>query len=119
MPRSDFASHGTTDTAIVPSAARTTSGNASIGAGWGFSQRLVLYVHVTAASGTTPTLVVNLEDSHDGTNYATVASTSPNITAAGYHRLGVTVPFGENLRVSWVIAGTTPSFTFSVSVYSE
>jgi hypothetical protein len=105
--------------ALEASAARTASGNGQTWHNFGPAKSLRLYVHVTAASGTAPTLVVNLQDSHNGTDWVTVASTTPNITAAGVYALNVESPFGDIIRATWTIGGTTPSFTFSVHAYAQ
>jgi hypothetical protein len=70
-------------------------------------------LNVTAASGTAPTLNVLIEDTLDGLNYNTIGTFAQK-AAAGREVINVTVPFSETLRVSWTVAGTNPSFTFSV-----
>jgi hypothetical protein len=97
---------------VIESLARTTNGNSGdLRAIGGESVRAQL--NVTAASGTTPTLNVLIEDTLDGTNFNTIGTFAQK-TAAGREIINVTVPFSETLRVSWTIAGTNPSFTFSV-----
>jgi hypothetical protein len=97
---------------VIESSARTTNGNSGdMRAIGGESVRCQL--NVTAASGTTPTLNVLIEDTLDGINFNTLAAFTQK-TAAGREIINVTTPFSENLRVSWAIAGTNPSFTFSV-----
>ena len=96
----------------IPLAARTTAGSGGdMRVSGGYSVRAQL--NVTAASGTAPTLNVLIEDSLDGTNFNTIGTFTQR-TAAGREVINITVPFSENLRVSWTIGGTTPSFTFSV-----
>jgi hypothetical protein len=70
---------------------------------------------VTAASGTTPTLDVKLQTSGDGTTWDDVAS-FPQQTTTQTGRYKVFGPLGTYVRWVWTIAGTTPSFTFAVSV---
>ncbi len=97
---------------IIESSARTTNGSGGdMQVRGGDSVRAQL--NVTGASGTSPTLNVLVEDTLDGTNYNTIASFSQK-TAAGREVINITAPFSDNLRVSWAIAGTNPSFTFSV-----
>lgn len=96
----------------------------------------VFELDVTVVSGTTPTLNVYIQSLlPDGTNWDDVVSFTQvtaasrrvarlsglaNVEAAandaaltaGTVRSG---PFGPLVRVKWVIAGTTPSFTFSVA----
>lgn len=104
----------------VSLAARTTNGSQDVAGDFGEVQALVVYFRVTAVSGTTPQIVFSLADGVDGTNYTTLA-TGSNITATGFYvlRVPVTTPFGNRLRISWVITGTTPSFTFEVTVVSQ
>lgn len=75
----------------------------------------LVLVRVSAVSGTTPTLTVNLqcEDSAFG-NLTTVGS-SAEITATGFYFFNVT-RVCSRLRAAWTIGGTTPSFTFSTVV---
>jgi hypothetical protein len=75
-------------------------------------------LNVTAASGTTPTLDVVIEDSIDGTNWNVVGTFAQKVTT-GREAINVTVPFANNLRVRWTIAGTTPSFTFAVDWFIQ
>ncbi len=112
MPRSDIIWMGSTEQAVA-SAARTTSGNSGSTPGFGHAKTLRAQLDVTAASGTTPTLNVTIEDTLDGTNWNTIGTFVAK-TAAGREVINVTIPFADSLRVSWVIAGTIPSFTFSV-----
>lgn len=101
--------------AVAPaiSAARTATGNS----GWIDSaglDDLVLELNVTAASGTTPNLVVSVETAQDnaGQDSRQVGAFAAK-TAAGSERKSF--PGIDNFfRVVWTITGTTPSFTFSV-----
>lgn len=117
MPRRDLPAPGTTDE-VVPSAARTASGDSGVLSGWGAASKLRAQLNVTAASGTSPTLDVVLEDTLDGANFNTIATFTQRV-AAGRQVVDVTGLFTENLRVRWTIGGTTPSFTFAVNIYSE
>lgn len=103
---------------FADSLARTASGNAATVAGLGVQTTLRVQLDVTAASGTTPTLDVVLEDTIDGTNWNTVA-TFARKTAAGREVINVTTPFTGDVRARWTVAGTTPSFTFSIQAYAE
>jgi hypothetical protein len=97
---------------VIESLARTTNGNSdNVRAYGGESVRAQLLI--SAVSGTAPTLNVLIEDTLDGTNYNTIGTFAQK-TAAGREVINISVPFAENLRVSWTIAGTNPSFTFSV-----
>lgn len=102
----------------MASAARTTSGNSGVLTGYGPAQTLRAQLNVTAASGTSPTLNVVIEDTLDGTNFNTVGTFAQRV-GAGREVINVTTPFADSLRVAWTIGGTTPSFTFAVDWSSE
>ena len=109
-----YASDKARPDAAVASAARTATG-----VGTAFdpanADSLEGFLTVTAASGTTPTLDVRLETSLDGgTTWSTVGAFA-QITTTGT-RNKVFGPVGDSCRWAWTIAGTTPSFTFSVAV---
>jgi hypothetical protein len=118
MPRADLASGGQTDITVA-SAARTTTGNSGPIDGWGSAKTLRAQLNVSAASGTTPTLDVLIEDSIDGGATWNTVGTFAQKNAISREVVNVTTPFAETLRVRWTIAGTTPSFTFEVRIYSE
>ncbi len=103
---------------VVASAARTASADSGALTDYGGASSLRAQLDVTAASGTTPTLNVVVEDTLDGTNW-NVVGTFAQKTAAGREVINITIPFSDTLRVRWTIAGTTPSATFRVDVYSE
>lgn len=108
---------GVVDT-IVPSAARTSSGDSGVLDGWGVPTSLRAHLNVTAAAGTGPTLDVVLEDTLDGVNWNIIATFAQK-TAPGREVVNVTAPFADRLRARWTVAGTASSFTFDVMVYSE
>lgn len=117
MPRADIQSQGLLET-LVSSAARTASGDSGPIKGWGSSSKIRVQLDVTAATGTSPTLDVLMEDTLDGTNWNTVGTLTQR-TAPGREVINITAPFSETLRVRWAMGGTSPSFTFSVKTYSE
>lgn len=117
MPRTDIQSPGSTDVVVV-SAARTVSGDTGVLTGWGSAKTLRMQLDVTAAAGTAPSLTVLVEDTLDGSTFNTIGTFTAKI-AAGREVINITSPFTEWLRVGWTVAGTTPSFTFSVTAYSE
>ncbi len=104
--------------ALAPSAARTASGNSGVFTGYGVASTLRAQLDVTAASGTTPTLDVVIEDTLDGTNWNILASFGQK-TAPGREVVNVSTPFANRIRARWTIGGTTPSFTFSVICLSQ
>lgn len=106
-------------TTIVASAARTASGNGDAVAT--NANQINLLVNVTAVAGTTPTLDLKLQYSHDGgTSWADAeaADTFTQITAAKVVAKRFDVK-GPHYRVVWTIGGTTPSFTFTISEASK
>ncbi|WP_327679491.1 hypothetical protein [Kitasatospora sp. NBC_00458] len=104
------------DLALAP-AARTASVTSGPVAAAGQATTVLLGVHCTTATGTTPTLDVALEESADGSSWTAVTgSGAAQLTAAGTRTAFATVT-KNYVRVAAVIAGTTPSFTFSAAVY--
>lgn len=104
---------------VVASAARTTTGTSAAINLASFASRLNLFANVTAASGTTPTLDLTVEWSHDGgTTWFTgdPADAFTQITAAAARVKQMTLK-APTYRMRWTIAGTTPSFTFAVLEY--
>lgn len=96
------------------SAARTATGaGATQVANTGDAEAMRVQLNVTAASGTTPNLVVLIEDTLDGTNWNTIGTFAAK-TAAGREVINITTPFADKVRASWTVTGTTPSFTFAI-----
>lgn len=114
--------YATSSDVILASGAQTASGNALFASG-GSITSIVIEVRVTAVSGTTPQLNVSLDDTFDGTNWNQVAAVNASaITATGttVKRINLRdTPVTDQLRISWTISGTTPSFTFGVKVYLD
>lgn len=82
-------------------------------------------VAVTAASGTTPTMLIDIETSDDNSTWfqagqigangyrlGGVGTAPSNITTTGSYR--AVVPVSRYVRYKSTIGGTTPSFTYSV-----
>ncbi|MER6198019.1 hypothetical protein ABT234_11725 [Streptomyces sp. NPDC001586] len=104
------------DVALAP-AARTASANSGPVAAAGTASVAVLLVHVSAASGTTPTLDAVLEESADGSSWSTVTGSGiTQLTAAGNRISGGAVT-KNYVRAALTIGGTTPSFTCSASIF--
>lgn len=68
---------------------------------------------VTAASGTNPTLDVEIQTSPDGSTWTAVASFTQKTTTGSQHKLFA--PLDRYVRAACTIGGTLPSFTFSLS----
>lgn len=105
------------DTAL-PSAARAagthTSGPVAAS---GVAATVMLAVHCTAASGTSPTLTASLEESADGASWSAVTGSAvAQLTGAG-NAVAVARVSKAFVRVTSTVAGTTPSFTFEADVF--
>lgn len=103
-------------TTLVASAARTVTGSsAAIAVGSG-AANLELELEVTAVSGTSPTMVLGVSWSVDGTNFGTndgTADAFASVTAVGnvVKSMPVRAPY---MQLTWTLGGTSPSFTFTV-----
>lgn len=119
---------------LVGSASRTASGN---GDGvdlvalngdtpTAMPPSLRVQVDISAVSGTTPTLVVVIEDSLDGGQTWNVVGTFASLNSVTRAVIGIAPsgvaqaagfvwPFNpRKVRARWTIGGTTPNFTFQV-----
>lgn len=97
---------------LFPSATKTASGTGPVFE-VGTYDRGSFFLEVTAASGTSPTLDVDIQ------SYDVVADAWHNVVsfaqATGTGRQRKTAEYlGERIRVNYTIGGTDPSFTFSV-----
>lgn len=104
-----------TSAPILTSAARTATGQSgafSIGT----HNSLAVLVDVTAVSGTSPSMTVNVEWSHNNVDWfvADPADAFSAVTAAGKKVKRFDVK-GLYARLNYTISGTTPSFTFSAT----
>ncbi len=99
---------------LLASAAQTSSGNGSAISVGPFREAM-LTLNCTAASGTTPTLSVSIQVSDDGgTTWYTLPGTTFTQLATTGSQVGWMQGFGDTIRVSYTIGGTSPSFTFAV-----
>jgi hypothetical protein len=74
------------------------------------------WIKVTAVSGTTPTLDVYIEGKYEQTGDYEPLVSKTGITAVGAFLIGqVDNLVFRFIRVRWVVGGTTPSFTFTVT----
>jgi hypothetical protein len=105
---------------VVASAARTTTGNSgALSLTDQTAEQIALLSNVTAASGT-PSMVLTVEWSHDGTNFAIAEPADTHgaaITGTGLRVKRYDVK-GTFYRVVWTISGGTPSLTFTVTQYT-
>ena len=96
--------------ALASSSARTADGESAVFDVSRFSEGL-LYIDVTAASGSSPTLDFDIEVGPADDEMAFIHTEPAQLTAAGKTLVKLT-NLGEWLRLSWDIGGGTPSFTF-------
>ncbi len=97
---------------FAESAARTATGTSDVKEFVG--ELLAVTLDITAASGTTPSMTVTIEDSPTGTGQWTQLAAFPAQTAAGTNVQRITGAVHDYIRARWTITGTTPSFTFSL-----
>lgn len=80
---------------------------------------LSIILNVTAASGTTPSLTVEVQWSNDGTTFfsASTPDAFTAITAVGTALKPFQVK-GRFARLKYTVTGTTPSFTLTATGYA-
>lgn len=101
---------------VSASSAKTATGQ-STKQDVGTDDEISVFLDVTAASGTSPNLVVSVEWTHDGETWFTPETPDAftALTAAGKTVKNFAVK-GTGYRLVWTITGTTPSFTFAATV---
>lgn len=101
---------------LLSSAARTATGQSNA-FDVGNLDSVSVFVDVTAVSGTSPSMTVNVEWTYDGATWfaADTADAFTAITAAKKTVKRFDVK-GTKFRLNYTISGTTPSFTFSSTV---
>jgi hypothetical protein len=104
---------------VLGSAARTTNGQSDQFVTRGTTATFA--VHVSLASGTTPTLDMEIEYSVDGTNWfsATTAQTFTQMTTTATWQDKTVTLAGPLWRFNYTIGGGSPSFTFEVWVIAD
>jgi len=118
-----------TEATVLPSATRTASGNSADQTNYN-AKGVILYIDVTAVSGTSPTLDVYITVKDPITGKYKGAAKSVTISSADEYFLicypGATrkydatldevwdIPVPRTWRVHYAIGGTNPSFTFSI-----
>lgn len=110
----DAVSRGT-DVTVLASGAVTATGT-STGIDVGGAATLRAQVQVSAATGTTPSLTVTIQTSHDNgvaDAWRTAGAAYSALTAAGNSPYQCFV-VDRYVRVSYAVSGTTPSITFAV-----
>jgi hypothetical protein len=119
---------GNTAVSVEASSAKTASGNSASAITNHSASGVQLFINVSAASGTTPTLAVRVQVQDPvgagwvdlpGAVTASITGVSltlltiyPGVTVAA--NSAISAPLPRTWRLAWTIGGTTPSFTFSV-----
>lgn len=101
---------------FLPAAARTTSGNSGAFNLYDHDELLV-FLNVTGASGSSPTLDVKVQTQDPAGEWYELESFTQK-TEAGKEARAVTC-FGENIRIAYIIGGSSPSFTFGVTAVAK
>jgi hypothetical protein len=79
------------------------------------SNGFIAQIHVTAASGTTPTMTAIIQHSTNNSTWATLGSFTA-VTGATSARISGTGTVNRYVRIQYTIGGTTPSFTTQISL---
>lgn len=104
------------DVAVTQTAAAAGTYTSGPVANSGTAADVVLMVHCTAITGTSPTLNASLEGSSDGSSWSAITGSSiTQITAAGSQMANarISTPF---VRVTSTVGGTSPSVTYRAAV---
>lgn len=102
---------------LAASSTQTTSGTGSSVDLTAPYSALWVRLQVTAVSGSSPTLQLIVEHSSDNSFFRT-HTTQTAVSTTGVTEFAV-AGLDRYVRVRWVVGGSTPSFTFSVSGGSE
>lgn len=70
---------------------------------------------VTAVTGDTPTMDLDIEWSMDGVNWISII-TFTQATGITQEYKNVATPFGSRLRANYALTGTTPDYTFTLTL---
>lgn len=99
---------------LIPSAAYTATFNHSLEGMAGDFDEMALYLDITAASGTTPTLDIDYQTSVDGGTTWFTHTSFTQATTTGTEKKVIAAPIGIVSRLLCTLGGTTPSFTFTL-----
>ena len=105
-------------------AARTTNLNGSWVDVRAYEGDLLIVLDIGAVSGTTPTLDVKIQDATDGsgTGAADITGAAFAQATTANQRAKLVIPAGaprSHIRVVGTVGGTTPNFTYSVTLLSR
>ena len=102
---------------LLASGVRTVSGEGA-SLDLGNTRELIVTLDVSAASGTSPTLDVKLQHSPDGSIWSDLGTAFAQKTGVA-REVKVFTQYHRYVKVVYTIAGTTPSFTFSVEATAK
>lgn len=100
----------------LQNAAITASGNTVSTTITAAYDHATVYVNVSAATGTTPSLTPTVQASIDGGTTWTDWQAGTAMTAAGSQAIKLTNFTPALMRVAYAVSGTTPSFTTEIWV---
>lgn len=90
----------------------------SVVSGYGPTKSLLAQLVVSKATGASPKADIVIEHSVDGTNWYPLA-TFTQAVAATKELKSVTAPFGDRLRATCTISGTTTAISYAIIIASE
>lgn len=99
---------------LASASARTAAGESAAFDIERFAEALI-FIDVTAVSGSSPTLDFDVECGPADDEMAFIHTEPAQITAAGKTPVKLT-NLGKWLRLSWDIGGSSPSFTFEAKI---
>lgn len=102
---------------LLASGARTVSGEGS-SIDLRNTRELIVTLDVSAASGTSPTLDVKLQHSPDGSMWSDLGTAFAQKTGVA-REVKVFTQYHRYVKTVYTIAGTSPSFTFSVEATAK
>ena len=95
-------------------AVSATANGTSVDTGAATTVGWVAHLHITAVSGTTPSLTAVVQQSTNNSTWTTLGSFTA-ATAIGSQVITGTGSAARYLRIQWTVSGTTPSFTVQAS----
>jgi len=108
------------NTAVIPlvsSAARTSSNTShNLSVLVQDYKEMIVFLEVTAVSGTSPTLDVTIDTKNPITGQWHTLHTFSQMTSTGKQMARISDCLGAIIAPTWTIGGTDPSFTFSITV---
>ena len=100
-------------TVLSPLAARTATANGTqVDNTTATTNGASSYLQVTAAAGSTPTLVVKLQHSVDASTWVDLATHTTVVAGNQSERIAVTGTVNRYIRTLYTITGSSPTFTF-------